>query len=87
MSGPFPLPPMLNLVVLMLGVVHKIEANKFCHHLSFLKGALVNDGIDHELLSFVYMSFNVVIGWVRRFCRGALLAKMDIKSALIKCFE
>lgn len=45
----------------MLGVVPKKEVNTFCliHHLSFSKGALVNDGIDLELCSVVYTSFDM----------------------------
>ncbi|XP_075131988.1 integrase/recombinase xerD homolog [Leptodactylus fuscus] len=51
------------------------------HHLSFPEGASVNDGIDPELCSVVYTSFDVAVAWVRRFGEGALLAKTDIESA------
>lgn len=83
MAGPFASPPLVDLVVSPLGVVTKKEANKFrlIHHLSFPKGASVNDGIDPELCSVVYTSFDAAVDWVKRFGKGALLAKTDIEAA------
>ncbi|KAM3916024.1 uncharacterized protein RB166_015396 [Leptodactylus fuscus] len=83
MAGPFPEPPLENLVVSPLGVVPKKEPNKFrmIHHLSFPEGASVNDGIDPDLCSVVYASFDTALSWVRRCGRGALLAKTDIEAA------
>lgn len=81
MAGPFPAPPGANLVVSPLGVVPKKEANKFhlIHHLSFPRGVLVNDGIDPELCSVVYTSFEAAVKWVWHFGKGA--AKTDIEAA------
>lgn len=47
---PFPMPPIGDLVVSLLGVVLKKEPNKFrlIHHLSFPKGGSVNDAIDRR---------------------------------------
>lgn len=66
-----------------LGVVPKKETNNFrlIHHLSFPKGASVNKGIDPELCSVVYTSFDVAVGWVKKLGPGTLLAKTDIEAA------
>ncbi|XP_044128316.1 uncharacterized protein LOC122921997 isoform X1 [Bufo gargarizans] len=83
MAGPFKVPPLPSLRVSPVGVVPKKEPNKFrlIHHLSFPKGASVNDGIDPELCSVVYTSFDAAVGWVRRCGQGALLAKVDVEAA------
>lgn len=83
MAGPFAAPPLGNLVVSPLGVVPKKEANKFrlIHHLSHPKGSSVNDGIDPDICSVVYTSFDAALKWVRRCGTGALLAKTDIEAA------
>ena len=49
--------------------------------LSFPKGSSVNDGIDPPLCSLQYTSVEKVAAAVRRLGPGALLAKVDIKSA------
>lgn len=54
---------------------------RLIHHLSFPRGASVNDGIDPDLCSVVYMSFDATVGWVHKIGRGALLTKTDIESA------
>ncbi|XP_066450415.1 hatching enzyme 1.2-like [Eleutherodactylus coqui] len=68
MAGPFKEPPVQDFVVLPLGVVPKKEPNKFrlIHHLSYPKGASVNDGIDPELCSVVYTSFDAALQWIRK---------------------
>ncbi|XP_066431505.1 uncharacterized protein [Eleutherodactylus coqui] len=83
MAGPFEEPPVQDFVVSPLGVVPKKEPNKFrlIHHLSYPRGASVNDGIDPELCSVVYTSFDAALHWVRNYGRGALMAKADIESA------
>ncbi|XP_066430821.1 vomeronasal type-2 receptor 26-like [Eleutherodactylus coqui] len=65
MAGPFQEPPLADFVVSPLGVVPKREPNKFrlIHHLSYSKGASVNDGIDAELCSVVYTSFDAAISY------------------------
>lgn len=83
MAGPFTSAPLPGLVVSLLGVVPKKEPNKFrlIHHLSFPKGASVNDAIAPEMCAVTYTSFDAAVSWVRRYGRGALLAKADIESA------
>ncbi|XP_077113673.1 uncharacterized protein LOC143768954 [Ranitomeya variabilis] len=83
MSRPFHIPPFDDLVVSPLGVVPKKDPNKFrlIQHLSYPKGRSVNDGIDPELCSVVYTSFDEAAKWVRSCVKGALLAKTDIESA------
>lgn len=83
MSGPFATKPLQNLVVSPLGVVPKKEPNRFrlIHHLSFPKGASVNDGINPEDCSVSYTSFDAAVGWVRHYGQGALMAKADIEAA------
>lgn len=80
MAGPFDYPLFADLRVTLLGLVPKKEPNKFhmVHHLSYLEGLLANDGIDQETHSVTHTSFDAAFMWLRRFCKGALLAKMDI---------
>ena len=49
--------------------------------LSFPKGSSVNDGICADLCSLKYTSVSIVAGAAMQLGRGALLAKLDIKSA------
>ncbi|KAM9329431.1 uncharacterized protein PAF06_002473 [Gastrophryne carolinensis] len=83
MAGPFSDPPLEDLVVSPLGVVPKKERGKFrlIHHLSFPRGRSVNDGIDRELSSVSYTSFDFALDMVREAGPGALMAKTDIESA------
>lgn len=57
----FGLPPLPNLVVSLLGVVPKKEANMFrlIHHLSYPRGGSVKDSIDPDLCTVSYTSFEV----------------------------
>lgn len=82
-AGPFVSPPFLNFRISPLGVVPKKEPNSYrlIHHLSYPKGGSLNDEIDDSLASVSYSSFDDAIRLVKRFGRGALLAKSDIKSA------
>ncbi|XP_077309137.1 uncharacterized protein LOC143928250 [Lithobates pipiens] len=83
MGGPFTVKPWDSLVVSPLGVVPKKEPGKFrlIHHLSFPKGGSVNDFIDPDVCAVSYTSFDAAVRWVRRYGRGALMAKADIESA------
>ncbi|XP_077338353.1 uncharacterized protein LOC143983017 [Lithobates pipiens] len=83
MGGPFEVQPWGDLVVSPLGVVPKKEPGKFrlIHHLSFPKGGSVNDFIDPEACTVSYTSFDAAVRWVRRYGRGALMAKADVESA------
>ncbi|KAM4652048.1 uncharacterized protein O3C94_014383, partial [Discoglossus pictus] len=83
MAGPFDMVPFNNLRISPLGLVPKKEPGTFrlIHHLSYPKGHSVNDGIDQELSSVSYASVKQAVRLVRLAGRGALLAKVDIKSA------
>ncbi|KAM9319605.1 uncharacterized protein PAF06_003991 [Gastrophryne carolinensis] len=83
MAGPFTDLPVEGLVVSPLGVVPKKEKGKFrlIHHVSFPKGGSVNDGIDRELSSVAYTSFDFALAMVREAGPGALMAKTDIEAA------
>lgn len=83
MAGPFQFAPLPNLRVSPLGLVPKKEPNKFrlIHHLSHPAGSSVNDGIEPDVCKVSYTSFDVAVSWVRRYGRGALMAKTDIEAA------
>ncbi|XP_063297730.1 apolipoprotein L6-like [Pelobates fuscus] len=67
MAGPFASPPLVGLRVSPLVVVPKKEADKFrmIHHLSYPKGASVNDDIDKALCSVSYTSFDKAVELVK----------------------
>lgn len=81
--GPFAEPPLPDLRVSPLGVVPKKAPGDYrlIHHLSYPKGASVNDAIPGDLCSVRYTSFDQALGMVRRCGWAAELAKCDIKSA------
>ncbi|KAM4675807.1 LOW QUALITY PROTEIN: uncharacterized protein O3C94_008412 [Discoglossus pictus] len=83
MAGPFDSIPFSNLRISPLGLVPKKDPDAFrlIHHLSYPKGNSVNDGIEKELASVSYASVKQAVRLVRKAGRGALLAKVDIKSA------
>nr|XP_034965330.1 uncharacterized protein LOC118082278 isoform X1 [Zootoca vivipara] len=82
-AGPFPFPPMQDLHVSPLGIVPKKNPGEFrlIHNLSHPKGFSVNDGIPQELCTVKYATFDQAIKLIRKFGKGALLAKCDIESA------
>lgn len=84
MAGPFLSLHFSNFRVSPLGIVPKKELNSFrpIHHLSFPKGNSLNDDIDASLSSVSYSFFEDAVQIIRRFGKGALLSKADIKSAL-----
>ena len=82
MIGPFPVSPFSNLVISPLGLVPKSEGGwRLIMHLSFPEGSSVNDGIDKDLCSVKYTSFDKVTDMIFGLGREAKLAKRDIKSA------
>ncbi len=60
---------------------HKPGKWRLITDLSFPKGKSVNDAIDRELCSLQYTSVDKVATAAQRLGEGALLAKLDIKSA------
>ena len=81
--GPFPPVSLSDIQVSPLGVVPKKGWNKWrlILDLSSPEGHSVNDGIPSELCSLLYISVDDAARAVVRTGRGALLAKVDIKSA------
>ena len=81
--GPFTKVTIAKLQVNWLGVVpkgHTLGKWWLVTDLSFPEGTSGNDGINHQLRLFQYTSINIVARAVQALGRGALLAKLDIKS-------
>ena len=82
MVGPFSKPPFLNLQVSPVGLVPKPDGRwRLITHLSFPAGSSVNDGIDENICSVSYSSFDKVSKMIFSLGKNALMAKRDIKSA------
>ena len=83
LAGPFDSPPISPFVVSPLGVVPKKSAGEFrlIHHLSFPKGASVNDGISHENSTVCYATIGDAIRCIKLAGQGSYLAKTDIQNA------
>ena len=81
--GPFPLSLLGDVQISPLGVVPKKGPNRWrlILDLSSPEGHSVNDGIPSHLCSLSYISVDDAARAVVRAGRGALLAKVDIKSA------
>ena len=82
-AGPFPLLPILNLVISPLGLIPKAEHRKFCiiHDLSFPKGNSVNFGIPKEFCSVTYEDYDYFVSLLTSVGQGCFIAKADIESA------
>jgi hypothetical protein len=84
MLGPFHPGQLPDLHVNRMGVVPKGHTPgrwRLITDLSYPEGASVNDGIPPELCSLKYTSVEVVAAMAQRLGEGALLAKLDIRSA------
>ena len=82
-AGPFKSPPFKNLIVSPIGLRPKPQPGKYrmIHHLSYPDGESINDGINSDVCSMHYTSFDVAINTVIQVGKGALMAKEDIESA------
>ena len=82
-AGPFDSPPLANLRVSPLGVIPKKTPGEFrmIHHLSYPKGASINDGIPPEFSSVKYASVDDAISHIQRQGKGCAMAKTDVRSA------
>lgn len=82
-AGPFIHPPMENFQVSPLGLVPKKKAGEFrlIHHLSHPPGSSINDFISDDDARVTYSRFDTAVEVMRDLGQGALLAKLDIKSA------
>ena len=84
MLGPFSPGQASEVHINRMGVVpkgHTPGRYRLITDLSFPEGASVNEGISSELCSLRYISVEEVAAMARRLGRGALLAKLDIRSA------
>ena len=83
LAGPFDTPPFPNFRVSPLGVVPKKAPGEYrlIHHLSFPRGASVNDGISTEDASVQYARVDDTVAMIKHLGQGCFLAKTDIKSA------
>lgn len=82
-AGPFQSPPFVNMVFSPLGLVPKGDTGKFrlIHDLSYPKGHSVNSLIPLENSTVQYEGLDQVIKLVKRFGKGAMMAKTDIEDA------
>ena len=83
LAGPFDSPPLPNFRVSPLGVVPKKAPGEYrlIHHLSFPRGASVNDGISTDDTSVQYARVDDAVTMIKQLGQGCFLAKTDIKSA------
>ena len=84
MLGPFPPGRIEGLQINRMGVVQKGHTPgkwRLITDLSYPEGNSINDGIRSELCSLKYTSVERVARAAQQLGRGALLAKLDIKSA------
>ncbi|XP_072043658.1 uncharacterized protein [Amphiura filiformis] len=83
LAGPFYQRPIANLIVSPIGLIPKSEPGKvrLIQHLSFPEGNSINDGIDPEMCTVKYASFDTAVQIVVSAGKGALMAKADIESA------
>ncbi len=83
LAGPFREKPIGNLIVSPIGIIPKSEPGKYrlIQHLSYPEGDSINDGIDPELCTVKYTSFDSAVQLVVKVGKGAMMAKEDIESA------
>ena len=82
MAGPFPYKPISNLRCSLIGLVPKKTGGfRLITHLSYPAGSSVNNGIDDALASVRYSNFDNAVAIIKNLGQGALLGKLDVKSA------
>ena len=80
--GPSPVPPLANLKCSGVGVVPKKNGKwRMIHHLSAPRGTSINDFILREEYSLHYATIDDAIASLLTLGAGALMAKIDLKSA------
>lgn len=82
-DGPFRNPPFPNMHISPLGLVPKKTSGGFriIQHLSYPEGKSINDGIPKDLCSVQYQNIDHAVALVKKFGKGSLLSKTDIKDA------
>lgn len=80
--GPFDKLPLANLHLSPVGVVPKSDGGwRMITHLSYPESGGINFFIDPELCTVQYASFDGVVDMISKLGSGALLGKLDVKSA------
>lgn len=81
-AGPFIHSPLQNLRLSPVGMVPKKDGSfRLIHHLSYPHGSSVNDFIDKNVCTVKYSSFDEALNMLANLGPGALIARLDIKSA------
>ena len=82
MAGPFHDPPYSPLHCSGLGSVEKSDGSRrMIMHLSAPRGRSVNDSIDRSAFTLSYITLDDAAALVARHGKGALMSKVDLKSA------
>ena len=85
-AGPFPSPPRLDFVVNPLGAVPKKSGKwRLIMYLSHLPGTSVNDRINNLDFPLRYSTVFDAMDVVMQLGQGAMMTKIDIKSAIRLC--
>ena len=80
--GPTSVPPLENVQLSRFGVIPKKDGGwRLILDLSFPCGHSVNDGINKEEFTLTYSKVSDAISLIVKTGRGALMGKVDIKSA------
>ena len=80
--GPTSVPPLENVQLSRFGVIPKKDGGwRLILDLSFPCGHSVNDGINKEEFTLTYSKVSDAISLIVKTGRGALMGKLDIKSA------
>lgn len=81
-AGPFTTLPLKSLRVSPVGLIPKKDGTwRLIHHLSYPTGSSVNDFIDRDYCSVHYTPFDSALDMIANLGKGALAARLDIKSA------
>ena len=86
-AGPFSVPPLPNFRTSPIGIVPKKDSNKFrtITNLSSPDGSSINDFIPASEASVHFNHFDDAVNIVAKLGPGALMAKLDVKSAFRIC--
>ena len=81
-AGPFCTRPLDNLRLSPVGLIPKKDGSyRLIHHLSYPAGNSVNDFIPDEYCSVQYTSFDSALAMLANLGKGAIMTRLDIKSA------
>ena len=81
-AGPYKERPLENLRVSPVGLIPKKDGSwRLIHHLSYPKGNSVNSFIDDKYCTVQYTSFDTALSMLSKLGKGAMAARLDIKSA------